>query len=171
MASYPELSEAISSWLTHMAQRGKAPLEIDRSMDMMWRVTDYLERQMLRYSSGNTSPYISVYDIATAHYGNYEIMIEEQRMDVGDVELLYNTVNGFLAFIANEYRVSPTLLRIIKDNVGKNRKGITEKHLNLVNVLRNMERKQRRNLLGVLMERHRELKETDDFIRRYWGDW
>lgn len=162
--TFPSLSEALSSWLTHMAQRGKTPLEIDERMIMMWRVLDYLE--MASQFSADYNATVNVFDVIHAHYGHYESFIDEQRLNAIEVKTLYDTVNSFLAFVANEYSINTTQLRIIRTHIGKNRKATTKEHLSLINVLRNMERKQRRGVVGALLERHRELKEVDDLMRR-----
>jgi hypothetical protein len=165
--STPSLAEALSSWLTNMAQRGIAPMDIDKRMVMMWTVIDYLDSE-IQYSSTHIIP-VRVEDIVTAHYGHYDNLINDHGIGGEKIKELYDSVNSFLAFIANEYKLPVLLLKAIKENVGKNRKGVTRHHLSLIGVLRNMERKQKRGIVGVLIERHRELKEVDDLMRRIMG--
>jgi hypothetical protein len=153
-------AEAISSWLTMMAQRSTPSWIIDMRMQYLYKAFNYLENK-----SGLRC---GVYDIVTGHFGVYEEMVAELEFTANQTASLFDAINSFLSFVANEYNVDVSLLKVIKNNTGRNRQRLSTPHMKLISIIKRMSAKQKRDVLGVLLERHRELKEIDDIMRKAW---
>jgi hypothetical protein len=157
------LLEAVASWMTHLSQENVAPEVVNDRMDMMLRLMDYIADMDFV-----TGPY-KASDVVSAHYSLYEEMARDLDMDAHEVRFLFETINGFLTFVTGG--AAPYALVAAPHTLHRVRRGTstTHAHLRLISVLKRMMRKQKRGVVGVLLERHRELQEADDLMRRVWG--
>lgn len=156
----PHITTAISCWLTDMAQRDTPSDIINKRMQCFYVAMNYIEEK--------NQFECELSDIVHAHFGQYDEMVVDLELNAEEISFMFKTINSFLLFVKREFDIPTCLLEIINENTGKNRKHTSMQHMKLISIIKRMSAKQKRGVVGVLLERHRELKEIDDIMRSAW---